>query len=187
MVTFWLDNPSAAFSLGEMLDFTPIIGSTLEERLNSVFRFSVYLGVIAALVARDYRYLIIPAIVAPITIIAYRTQEVSAFTQRPCTRPTADNPFMNVLMSDYGSPRAEACNASVPATQCDISRLFDDGLTRAPEDLFKRGASDRQYYTNPVTTIPNDSESFAKWLYGAGLSKSESVATSYSPAPAINF
>ena len=25
--------------------------------------------------------------------------------------------------------------------------------------------SSRQFYTNPSTTIPNDQEAFAKWLY----------------------
>jgi hypothetical protein len=33
------------------------------------------------------------------------------------------------------------------------------------DDLFNRNTSQRQFYTTPVTTIPNDQTGFARWLY----------------------
>jgi hypothetical protein len=175
MAAFWLDDPVSAFTKDNALDFTPIAGSSMTERLNAMFRFSVYFGLVAAVVARDYRYLAIPLIVGPITIVAHRSRQVSPFEpSAPCSTPTQNNPFMNILMSDYENPRRPAaCNALEPATQCQIEKLFDGGLTRTSEDLFHRGASDRQFYTNPVTTIPNDAQGFAEWLYGEGRSKNE--------------
>ena len=83
-----------------------------------------------------------------------------------CTPPSKNNPFMNVLMSDYTTQpeKPEAC-----ATDSDIKKLinenFDFNLYKDTDDLFDRKNSQRQFYTNPSTTIPNDQDSFAKWLF----------------------
>ena len=42
---------------------------------------------------------------------------------------------------------------------------FDNNLYRDVSDIYNRNASDRNYYTMPSSTIPNDQNSFAQFLY----------------------
>ena len=43
--------------------------------------------------------------------------------------------------------------------------IFNDSLIRDVDDLFERFNSQRQFYTVPGNSIPNDQDTFAKWLY----------------------
>jgi hypothetical protein len=84
------------------------------------------------------------------------------------TSPTANNPFMNVLMSDYSEnpQKKEACDVSKGKTKKLVKKYFNNNLYRDVSDVYNKNASDRNYYTMPISTIPNDQESFAKYLYG---------------------
>ena len=44
-----------------------------------------------------------------------------------------------------------------------MTNLFN--LYKDVSDIFSKNNSQRQFYTTPVTTIPNDQGSFADWLY----------------------
>lgn len=85
-----------------------------------------------------------------------------------CRKPTPNNPFMNVLLTDYieDSDRPPACNIE----NSNISNLaydgFVEGLFQDVTDVFEKKNSDRTYYSMPSTTIPNDTISFAKWCAG---------------------
>lgn len=90
-----------------------------------------------------------------------------------CTAPTLDNPFMNVTMKDYmnfdadGSivDRPPACDSSDPTVKNEIETNFNNNLFRDTNDVFGKSSSQRQFFTMPWTTIPNDRESFQSWLY----------------------
>lgn len=91
---------------------------------------------------------------------------------RPCNRePTVDNPFMNVLVSDYmrdSNKHANdvgACDVENTKVKTKINENFNDNLFRDIGDVFAKNASDRQYYTTPNTQIPNNQSGFASWLY----------------------
>ena len=90
-----------------------------------------------------------------------------------CTRPTNDNPFMNVLQHEYAETpeRPAACDIRDPSVRGLAERSFEragsaGGLARDADDPFGRRTSSRQFVTNPSTTIPNDQGAFASWLYG---------------------
>lgn len=83
------------------------------------------------------------------------------------TPPTARNMFMNVLLDEikYNPNRPEAApvdNAMVKQTMDDYFRVqwFSD-----PTDVFGKNQSQRQFVTQPSTTVPNDQGAFADWLY----------------------
>ena len=83
------------------------------------------------------------------------------------TPPTARNLFMNVLLDEmkYNPGRPEAApvnNSIVKQTMDDYFRVqwFSD-----PTDVFGKNQSQRQFVTQPSTTVPNDQGSFADWLY----------------------
>lgn len=89
-----------------------------------------------------------------------------------CIRPTVNNPFGNVLMSDYytNPNRPAACDLfgdiDQHGTMDQAEEKFGNNLFRDVDDVFGRTNSQRQFYTNPSTTIPNDQSTFARWLYG---------------------
>ena len=47
----------------------------------------------------------------------------------------------------------------------DIKRYFEDGLFLDANDMYSKHNSQRQFYTVPGNSIPNDQDTFAKWLY----------------------
>jgi hypothetical protein len=90
--------------------------------------------------------------------------------EKNIVEPTIDNPYMNVLLTDYTeNPNREALSKlnAYPneRLQKDIDDKFNYNLYRDVEDIFDRMSSQRQFYTMPVTTIPNEQGKFANWLY----------------------
>lgn len=83
------------------------------------------------------------------------------------TPPTSRNLFMNVLLDEYKyNPNrpvaAPVGNGMVKQTLDDYFRVhwFSD-----PTDVFGKNQNQRQFVTQPSTTVPNDQGSFANWLY----------------------
>jgi hypothetical protein len=227
--TIWFKDLESFVSLENLLHFVPVKGTTIEEQLNSILRFSIYTTIILALVPRDnnntsYRtkVMLVPVVVAIGTYLMYvssvsssSSSSSSPFTAasagsssvgegrrrsdqqwegfgveqqgggRPamrrssssaaaaaCTKPTRDNPFMNVLPFEYETnpDRSPACDIQRSSVQRRAEALFEQtgslgGLPRNSDDIFHRSANSRQFVTNPVTTIPNDQTGFANWLY----------------------
>jgi hypothetical protein len=88
-------------------------------------------------------------------------------THEICYKPKENNPFMNILMDDYkhNPKRAKACNVSNGNIKKMTTKYFNNNLYRDVGDIFHRNASDRNYYTTPVTTIPNDQDAFLNYAY----------------------
>lgn len=83
------------------------------------------------------------------------------------TPPTSRNPFMNILLDDikYHPQRP----AASPVDQSDVAQTMDDYFRiqwfSDPTDVFGKNQGQRQFITQPSTTVPNDQGSFADWLY----------------------
>jgi hypothetical protein len=83
------------------------------------------------------------------------------------TPPTSRNPFMNILLDDikYNPQRP----AASPVDQPDVAQTMDDYFRiqwfSDPTDVFGKNQGQRQFITQPSTTVPNDQGSFADWLY----------------------
>lgn len=90
-----------------------------------------------------------------------------------CTKPTVDNPFMNFTMKDFMTfdsngntvNRAPACNINDPTIKKLSDATFNNDLYKDVSDIFGKLNSQRNFYTTPSTSIVNDQESFANWLY----------------------
>jgi hypothetical protein len=152
------------------------------EQLNSLMRFSIYLSCVVFLVKKDTNIFFIPIVMALVTYMMYNVDANNKkndnavlekmglmeelHTKKLCQKPSKDNPFMNVLISDYKEhpERPRACKYQ-GQIKTDIKKNFDTNLYRDVDDIFHKKASDRQFYTTPSTTIPNDAGAFAKWLY----------------------
>lgn len=188
MDSFWYDNFEVLFASNRLMEFFPTKNQTLEKRLNSIMRLSIYISVLLYLHHKNYKYLAIALGVGVLSVYVYhnnpKTGEKTESTKIEtltndvqlgnCTKPTDDNPFMNVTMKDYMNivdgkivDRPPACNVSDNAVKKDMDTAFEKNLYRDVDDVFGKFNSQRQFYTVPSTTIPNDRESFQKWLYSS--------------------
>lgn len=98
-----------------------------------------------------------------------------------CTPPTDNNPFMNVLVPEYyeNPKRPEACQleGELPGEEGvakEANEKFEINLYKDVADIWDKNNSQRQFYTMPNTTIPNDQSGFAHWLYGNAASCKDS-------------
>ncbi len=182
---FWLDTPSILFQSDRMAQFFPNYKMTFVEKLNSISRLAIYLGIALYIISSNYNWLYLAILVPIFTVFMYKSQKENIETYfnnydsldneinkiellTPDTvKPTVNNPFMNIDL--IGSDRNRA-----PATQswnddkvmADIEDKFNYNLYRDTSDLYGKNNSQREFYTTPSTTIPNDQTTFAKWLYG---------------------
>jgi hypothetical protein len=85
----------------------------------------------------------------------------------PWTMPTPANPFMNVLLPEYGDNpgRFPAMSADEPSAKQSLGDFFRTQWFSDPTDVFGRNQSQRQFVAMPSTSIPNDRESYQNWLY----------------------
>lgn len=91
-----------------------------------------------------------------------------------CQAPTYDNPVMNILPTDNFEKRKPACNISDPNISMSITDKIDDTLAEKlyldTTNIYNSRAGERSFYTMPISRLPNDQGSFAKWLYQTPVS-----------------
>jgi hypothetical protein len=83
------------------------------------------------------------------------------------TAPSARNMFMNVLLDDikYNSHKPESAPVDNPTVKQTMDDYFRVQWFSDPTDVFGKNQNQRQFVTQPSTTVPNDQGSFADWLY----------------------
>jgi hypothetical protein len=174
----WYKNPRDLFgSVERAYSFIPLPNTSLDAQLNAIFRFSIYYATtLFILNPSSAKPLLIPLLTGAMTYSvhnyvrdAMRAEglEHDVRTQRVCSAPTKDNPFMNVLPTDYGKrpQRPAACDLSRPSVSKRVAKLCDSEKLKDTTDIYGRNTGMRQFYSNPSTTIPNDQGAFAKWLF----------------------
>lgn len=184
METIWYKDRAGAFRDDRLGRFIPMPNTPFTNQLNALFRLSVYYAIAVIVTRRTVLVLYVPLVTAAITYLLHvhetskslaveRALEGMNVVQdrrngEHCTRPTRANPFMNVLMSDYaGFPeRPRACDISNDAVGERVTDIYNDNSYRDSDDVYERNTGLRQFYTTASSTIPNDQETFAKWLYG---------------------
>jgi hypothetical protein len=85
----------------------------------------------------------------------------------PWTEPTPNNPFMNILVPDFGyNPNKPDSLSVLDATvKQGLDDFFRTQWFSDPTDVFGKTQSQRQFIKMPSTSIPNDRKSFQDWLY----------------------
>lgn len=177
---FWINN------LNELFNFTLIPNNymTFEDKMNSILRLILFIGIIATLVFNDYRYILMIIIIFMISVFIYNFQlnniknaekfldnrDLDVVDNKICSKSTIENPFMNPSLTDikYNSNKPSACSIDDVNVQKKINDNFYKRLYRDVGDLYGKMSSERQFYTVPCTTIPNDQEGLGKWLYDRG-------------------
>jgi hypothetical protein len=203
----WYRNLSILMSpSNRLIEFFPNKHNTLQENLNSLVRLGAYGSVIIAMYKRDPKHLVWILVAMLLTYVineTYKTKEeleIQKFqnlkTRERTPRPTINNPFMNPTFLDIGKEPVEQYHQDTKQaenTREEIKEKFSYNLYSDIEDVFKGNSSQRQFYTVPSTTIPNDQETFTNFLYGGMKSCKEdsSACQPYldlrrNPAPQAN-
>ena len=176
---FWFNDLYILFK--NIDEFYPSHDMNLTEKLNSIMRLSIYVGIILTLVCNNYLYLYVPIVIGGFTIFIFNTQKdkienffgeyqkLDCESKKPCVPPTTDNPFMNFNNITDDRYRPPACKSYNNKTlKGEIENKFNYNLYRDVSDLYSKNNSQREYYTMPSTTATNDQTSYAKWLYYSG-------------------
>jgi hypothetical protein len=186
---FWLTDYKILFLKENLTNFFPNYEMTLIEKLNAIFRMSIYLSILLYLFTNNYLYLYILIIIGAFTIFIYYNQKDNLelyFNSIPDSdtnklqknekeidnfdiQPTTSNPFMNInVITDNKENPPAPPSWNNEDLQKDIENKFGYNLYRDVGDLYGKSNSQRQYFTMPSTTIPNNQTSFAKWCYSVG-------------------
>ncbi len=91
-----------------------------------------------------------------------------AGTGEPWTLPTPSNPFMNILLTDMKEPdkwKPPVVTAFDPESKQQLDDFFRIQWFSDPTDVFGKNQGQRQFYTMPSNSIPNDRKSYQEWLY----------------------
>jgi hypothetical protein len=190
---FWGDDISVLFTPKRLIEFFPTSDMNTAEKLNSLTRFFIYLSLVLFVVYRSYNLFFIGIIGACLMyLINYNDakkqindqeqfssrlkQHLGINQETPikvneagdiCQLPTPNNPFMNVLITDYtdNPNRPPACSYNDTDAKQASDKYFNYNLYKDVEDVWERRNSQREYVTMPGTTIPNDRDSFMKWCW----------------------
>jgi hypothetical protein len=165
------------FETDRLLDFIPTDKMSYNEKVNAIMRFSIYITFILCLIKADYVYLYILLIALVLTYLAHIFKgDKESFTdsecieeeeetkESNCQKPTSDNPFMNALITDDFKEKKKACTYSDNVNKT-IDKLFNKEIFMDTSQIFNKKGNQRQFYSTPCTTIPNDQEAFRNWLY----------------------
>jgi hypothetical protein len=96
----------------------------------------------------------------------YTAVELIEYEKAHHVRPTRDNPFMNPNITQYNNNQSpQASNIDDKEINEEQEEQFNKDLYRNMEDLFNKKNSQRQFYTLPSTSIPNNQIEFAKFAY----------------------
>jgi len=180
---FWYNDLSILVATDRLDEFFPSKSMTFEEQLNAFVRLMAYISIILTSYSRDvnYIYILIASIIFTYLIYRYSDGESLGKTKKEdfisnydskknYILPSIDNPFMNVQFDDYiKNPNRDAISKLNNYKNPNLNKLIDEkfnyNLYKDVSDIFGKNNSQRQFYTTPVTTIPNDQGSFADWLY----------------------
>jgi len=175
----WFDDPQQLIRADKVSQFWPINEQTPEDRINAASRFIIYASCLIYLIRRDPRIFVLGATVLSVIFVLYRSNMVKdtiGYTvdgESMCQVPTEDNPMGNVLITDFTDAPNRLQAGYYPSVKPFVNNYttgqipMDGGRSRSPLPKYMRNGVDRQFVSNPVTTIAGDQTAFAEWLYGA--------------------
>lgn len=177
--TFWLSDPKVLIAKENLKNIIPDKSMSLDSKMNAAVRFTWYFAIVMLFITMEFKYFMIPFVTMVATVAIYyankeknrreikKTEAFDNVMNQSCTKPTPENPYMNVLLNEYvdNPERPQACDATDSKVRNKMGEIFDKRLFRDVDDVCF-DFSDRQFYTMPNTAIPNNQNELAQWLYG---------------------
>jgi Ca2+/Na+ antiporter len=165
-----------------MITLLPSYDMTFKEKIMILGNLILFISFIATLVFRDISFVLFAVIVLLLmyyiylydrdkkkkTIEKLGMENINFIDDSYCIQPSIENPLMNPNMIDDGNNsnnNIKACNIENCGIKRKIDSYFKQRLYKDVNDIYDRNFSQRQFYTVPASTIPNDQEGFSHWLY----------------------
>jgi hypothetical protein len=153
-----------------------------KDKILLISYFVIFISIIASLIFRNISFLLFGIIIIIFLFYVYlfnneikiKTREnldvenLDFLENKLCVKPTKDNPFMNPNILEKSNLTYKSCNIQNNKIKTNMNNYFKEPVFKDVIDIYDRKFSERQFYTIPATSIPNDQESFSKWLYGRG-------------------
>ena len=148
--------------------FFPNKNMTRNQILNSFIRYSIILILVFFLIKSNFNWYFFPLAIIIGSFILYLIDLYSKSKNKKqidkCDPPNINNPFMNVLVTQDKND-IPSCKSSDSNIKNMSDTFYKFNLYQNSDDLFNKKHLDRQFYTMPATTIPNNQLDFSNWLY----------------------
>ena len=165
------------------LNFKPLINMTFKDKIISIINFIIFIALVLSLIFKNIIYILIALVIIILLFYVYLYEDnlriknkkvlndhnLEFYDNKICVKPTLENPFMNPSIIDYKNNNNNIKNCSYITNEIvndNIDTYFSQNVYKDINDIYEKNFSARQFYTVPATTIPNDRESYEKWLYG---------------------
>lgn len=181
---FWGEHIDVLWQQDRLSEFFPLSHQSLEERVNALSRLIIYVSIVIAFVRSDGTVIQFGLFLMLVIYVLWKNRGETQATiaekitesidkegfepapvkidQEACTKPTNENPFMNVL---YGDPANKPPPCQEPGTQETAANLLRKQLFMDTDDLFDKRANERLFMTTPASKVP-DRDKYANWLIG---------------------
>jgi len=167
-----------------MITLFPSYDMTFKGKIMILGNLILFISFIATLIFRDISFMLFAVIILLLFYYIYiynkniKKQSIENLTMENinynddenyyCIKPSKHNPFMNPNIindnNDFNN-NINACNIEDCYIKTEMNKYFKDPVYKDVIDIYENNFSQRQFYTIPSTTIPNDQEGFSKWLY----------------------
>ena len=167
-----------------MLNFIPLINMSFKDKILAITNLIIFLSLIFSLIFKNVVFILLGLIIIIILFYIYLYNENVKIKQNKtltennldfidnkiCVKPSSENPFMNPTIIDYtnSNNNIKACPYINTKIEDNVNNYFKQNVYKDINDIYERNYSERQFYTVPATTIPNDRDSYQKWLYSRG-------------------
>lgn len=194
-VMFWFSDPSVLFRSDTWFAFVPTAGMTVDDALNSVVRFTVYLSILLFACSMDVKYFVYVPVVMGITVALHHlypntkrmTEQfrmgtaVSSFMGEGLTMPTQDNPFMNPTLIDINEnpKRKPAADPTDREVRDQVNKQFaqTSNMYMDTTDIFQAVTAQRNFYT-----VPEDDHAGLLEFLGKGAASGKVLNEGYAVA-----
>jgi len=191
-MSFWFSDPSILFRSDTWFAFVPTAGMKVDEALNAVVRFTVYLSFLLFLCSMEVKYFVYVPVVMAITVALHQLYPntkkitepfrmgtaVSGYVGSELTLPTQENPFMNPTLVDINEnpkkpPAADPTDIDV---RDKVMKQFaqTSNVYMDTADVFQLAQAQRNFYTVPA----DDHEGLLQFL-GKGAASGKILNEGY--------
>lgn len=198
---FWFNDISILYK--NCYIFLPSTEFSLIKNLNAIVRFFILYSVLCFVVYQDTDVFLPLLLVMIISIVLYYVrgyiqepyenlvgnQDSSKFqpivknnkVEDVIKTSTQNNPMMNINVMDYNNNKNIKIDETI--TEEIKNENLNNGLFNDIGDMSNKNMLERNFYTNPINTVPNDQTSFAKWLYDSGPTCKETTSACVNTMP----
>lgn len=168
-------DPKEIFKTSDLLKFWPTATQSADERVSATARFVLYAMCIVYIINRDPRIFALGGIALAILYYMWTSNMIkdgklrstigdgrqSSVFRPNVTLPTLENSMGNVLMSDYVDNPDRPAAAWYPSMRTQVQQVWSQ-----IHPFERQRDAERNFYTMPASTIPNDQTGFAQAAYG---------------------